>query len=252
MKRADKLIFLTVAVVILVSIYYIQWRGELQQQEYQSLLDELQAISKRYNETSTALEEAHEHNVELEELLNKSLEIIDSIEQRNEELEQILFNQTQTYQAAVNMEGASMPVLTRSGFTGNMYERAFERLRAHGMKGTGIYLVQAEINYGINSLVLAAIAYLESAGGNSDLARNCHNLFGLLSGSGPMIFDSKKECINYAARLLHTSYLSRGSRFYQGDNLEAIGIWYAAEPEWADKVAASMSIIARAAIPEGR
>ena len=65
-------------------------------------------------------------------------------------------------------------------------------------------------------------------------------------------FNTKDECIYYAANILSSSYLSRWGRNYRGDNLRAIGIRYATDPYWAEKVSRNMSRVARAAIPEGR
>ena len=130
-------------------------------------------------------------------------------------------------------------------------------LRPNAWASSAGIFVRAEEKHGVNSLVLAAIAYLESGAGTSRLARDKNNLFGLGAGSSNPYanarqFNSKEECIYFAASLLGNSYLSRGGRFYTGETLQHVGVNYAADPRWATKVANAMAKIARAAIPEGR
>lgn len=243
----------------LVLLIFLGWQQQitLEREKNAHLQQQYTELNRSFAETQDDLHEAYKENETLFEQLHEALLKIVEVEERNEELEQILFNQTQTYRNAVTMKGSVMTVLTQSDFSANMYERAWTRLRAHGLSGTGEALVQAEDQYGINSLVLASIAYVESGGGMSKLAREKNNLFGLGAAdydpyNRAMSFSSKEECIYYAARLLSSSYLSRGGRFYRGDNLEAVNIRYASDPQWANKIGRTMSLIARAAIPGGR
>lgn len=264
MHRYGWVIFLTLALVAVTGPLYVQeqkererQKFELQQQQNESLARQIDTMEEIYDHRVQELTEAHNKNRKLIRELDEAYQNIKDVKNRNNELESILFNQRKTYQNAVGMRGAGMPVLTCSNFTAVQYERAWRSLGAHGLKGTGEALVRAEEAYGVNSLVLSGIAFLESAGGNSRLAREKNNLFGLGAGgadpySNALSFSSRSECIHYTANVLRCRYLSRGSLFYRGGSLTAIGPNYAADPLWADKVSRHMSLIARAAIPGGR
>lgn len=257
MRRYGWAAFMTVAVLIMLGLLYMQYQSDLQQEKYDYLNRQIDDLRENYENTARELNEVQTKNRALTQDLHEAIIKIEDVEQRNEELETILFNQRQTYRNAVGMLGSTMPVLTVSNFTAAQYERAFSRLGAHGLKGTGSALVAAEEMYHVNSLILSSIAYLESAGGMSKLAREKNNLFGLgAGGSNPyhnaLSFSSKDECVYYAAKILRNRYLNRGSRVYRGDNLVAVGPSYAADPCWAEKVGRNMSKIARAAIPGGR
>ncbi len=253
-SRAKFFIFSSIPLVLLL---FWQHQLALEEERQAQLQLQIQELNEAYMNTLNDLTETTQEKESLFNQLHDALERIEQIEQRNKELELILFNQQQTYRTAVAYKGSTMPALSQSCFTEKMYERAWSRLGAHGLKGTGAALVSAEQRYGVNSLILAAIAYIESAGGMSRLAREKNNLFGLGAGganpySNAFYFSSKEESINFVANLLSHSYLSRGGRFYCGDNLVAINMRYAADPFWAEKVGQAMAKIARAACPEGR
>ncbi len=264
MQRFSRVLFLALAIAIITGVLYLQDQKDRQRQRYERLTQEIDSLQEKidsqkeiHKTTLKELSEAHSENDQLQRRLDKAKKDIDNVKHRNDELELILFNQRQTYRQAIAMRGAGMPVLTRSNFTAHQYERAWSRLGAGGLRGTGDALVRAEEAYGVNSLVLSAIAFLESAGGNSRLAREKNNLFGLgAGGSDPyrnaLCFSSRNECIDYTARVLRYRYLSRGAQLHRGENLAAIGPNYAADPLWAEKVSRHMSLIARAAIPGGR
>ncbi|NMD42985.1 MAG: hypothetical protein GYA86_06720 [Firmicutes bacterium] len=256
MQRYGWVAYLFFTIAALSGLLYLYEQNQQQQQRYERLTQQIDDLQTVYEEAVQELTEVHDENRELIQDLEDALYRIETVRQRNTQLESILLNQRQTYRDAVGMRGASMTVLTRSHFTARQYERAWSRLGAGGLKGTGEALVRAEETYGVNSLVLAAIALLESGAGKSRLAREKNNLFGLGAGGADpygsaLSFSSREQCINYAARLLCNRYLSRGSRMYRGEDLSAVGPNYAADPEWAEKVSRHMSRIARAAIPGG-
>lgn len=133
----------------------------------------------------------------------------------------------------------TMPVLSESGFTAADFERSFS---GTGLDGIGAALVQAEDEHGINALVLAGIIALESGWGRSRLAREKNNLAGLgayddCPGSA-LRFDSRAECIIVLAELLRD----------RPGSLAEVGMWYASDPRWAEKVAGIMRAIAETAI----
>ncbi len=254
MQRYRWAAFLAVTSLTMLGLIYMQYSYDLQKERYLLLDRQITHLEEVNINTTRELNEAHEENRELTQDLQDAVTRMETVEKRNSELETILFNQRQTYRSAVAMQGSIMSVLTKSDFTATQYERAWARLGAHGLKGTGDSLVRAEELYQVNSLVLSAIAYLESAGGMSKLAREKNNLFGLgAGGANPyqsaLSFSSRDECICYSAGLLCRRYVSRG---YRGDSLTAIGPRYAEDPLWAEKVSQIMAKIARAAIPGGR
>ncbi|HHX58998.1 MAG TPA: hypothetical protein GX706_04530 [Candidatus Moranbacteria bacterium] len=268
MRRLSTPVFLFSAILIASGALYLHQQAVLRQQRMNALYQHIEDLTisyqhriddltRLYDDTARELSESTERNEELSRELQDILAEIEAIEARNRQLEQILFNQRETYRNAIALNGSTMKVLSTSNFTAVQYERAWTRLGAHGLKGTGAALVRAEEVYGVNSLVLASIAYHESAGGMSRIARDKNNLFGLGAYDHDpyryaYTFNTKDECIYYAANILSSSYLSRWGRNYRGDNLRAIGIRYATDPYWAEKVSRNMSRVARAAIPEGR
>lgn len=255
--RLNRARFFVVSSVPLV--LFLAWQNQitLKEEQQEHLQVQIEVLNEVYEETLQDLNEVTDEKETLFQQLHEALIKIEKVEQRNTELELILFNQRQTYRTAVALQGSIMPALTPSGFTEKMYERAWSRLGAHGLKGTGATLASAEEKYGVNSLIIAAIAYVESGGGMSKIARDKKNLFGLGAGdvtpyASALYFSSKNDSIYFVANLLRHSYLSRGGRHYRGDNLVAINIRYASDPNWAEKVGRAMARIARAACPEGR
>lgn len=136
------------------------------------------------------------------------------------------------------------------------YEHLWEVLDAEGLKGTGKAFWLAERDYGVNGLFLAAVAYLESAGGKSRLAVERNNIFGLNAldddPGRAFAFASREECIDYAAALFKRDYLSCGGRYYRGETPKDIGKSYASDPLWSEKVCAVMQHMLRILSLDGR
>lgn len=255
--RINRASFFVISSVPLV--LFLAWQNQItvKEAQQQHLQLQMEVLTEIHEETLLDLDEVTEEKDELFQKLHETITELEQVKERNEVLELILFNQRQTYRSAVALQGATMPALSQSCFTEKMYERAWARLGAHGLKGTGAALAAAEERYGVNSLVIAAIAYVESGGGMSKIARKKNNLFGLGAGEptpyiSALSFSSKDDSIYFVANLLRYSYLRRGGRHYRGDNLVAVNVRYAADPHWADKVSRAMARIARAACPEGR
>jgi len=250
-----KFLLFSIVPLLLALIWHNQLTLNAQHRE--QLQTRIEELNNEYMETLDELDEATDEKNNLFHQLDEALDKIEDVEKRNEELEQILFNQRETYRVAIAGQGATMAALSRSSFTEKMYERAWARLGAHGLKGIGASLVSAEERYGVNSLIIAAIAYLESGGGRSMIAREKNNLFGLgAAGASPfasaLSFSRKQESVYFVANLLRYSYLCRWGRHYRGGNLVAINVRYASDPFWANKVGRAMAKIACAAIPQGR
>lgn len=135
-----------------------------------------------------------------------------------------------------------------AGVTGEQLERAVTALKPdNGLTGLGECFIQAEENYGINAIVLMAIACLESAYGTSELATEKNNLFGLDARDElkdkpeyGKDFNSLEECIDYAGRRLGWQYIQldpRASWRYCGSTaLKDVGRIYCSNKDWASNV----------------
>jgi len=114
-------------------------------------------------------------------------------------------------------------------------------VRGTPLAGLGEIWKYAEYKYGINALFLASLAILESGWGRSKLAKDKNNIYGFMAYdrspySSAKSFPSKAHCILFVAHYLDREYLTPGGRFYSGTTPEAIGKFYASDPDWAYKV----------------
>lgn len=118
----------------------------------------------------------------------------------------------------------------------------------NALVGLGEYFLKAQDDYNVNALILLAIACLESSYGLSDLAVRKNNLFGVdardsLKGTSQYgrYFDSKEECINYAAHRIGKQYLEKDDsadwRYCNGKkDIWSIGMKWCSKKDWGDKV----------------
>ncbi|MDP1456582.1 S-layer homology domain-containing protein [Bacillus wiedmannii] len=114
--------------------------------------------------------------------------------------------------------------------------------------GTGKDFIQAQNEYGVSALYLAAHAILESAYGKSEIAYRKHNLFGLRAyDRDPFAYakylPSYKESISYNADYVRKNYLEEGANHFNGYTLPAMNEKYATDKEWAGKIANIMERI---------
>ena len=212
---------------------------------------------------STAFQARQDEIQELERKTEQQLqqmrdirEQLDEAAERLAELEQMLLNLRQMERIVARgvpsrsgrPDATTMPVTTPSGFSAARFERAFA---GTPLAGIGEALILAEAETGINALVLAGIIAHESGWGTSRLAQEKQNLAGLGAYSGSVYtsalrFDSREECVTFLADLLRDKYLTPGGKYYNGDNLLAVGKRYASDPAWAAKAGRCMKIIAEA------
>ncbi len=196
-------------------------------------------------------------------LLDVEREQKNELEQRNQELEEVLINLNRTCRIVAGADpGAAplsrggherltaitMPLDMPSGFTAERLERAFA---GTALAGIGEALVEAERETGINALVLAGIIAHETGWGTSRLARDKHNLAGLGAYDGQeysagITFDSRAGSIMFLAQLLATHYAPSGKHYGGSHDLSGIGVNYASDPAWAEKVAGCMKVIMEA------
>lgn len=206
--------------------------------------------------TINNLEKERKQLIEQNQFLRDENEMLEqerlNLEGENRHLRDLLSCRYYTYQVAVNRQGNRIPINTPSAFSAAQIDQAWENLGAYNLVGTGQSFVEAEVQTGINALVLAAIAAHESALGRSRIARDKYNLFGFGAFDRDPYnlahtFNSYHEGTLAVASYLSRNYLTAGGRYYRGGNtLECINAFYATDHLWATRVANMMKIIAEA------
>lgn len=120
----------------------------------------------------------------------------------------------------------------------------------NGLTGLGKYFIDAQNDYKVNAIILAAIACHESGYGTSKLARTKNNLFGIKANDEFVgddekygdYFATKEDCIDKAGYKLRYQYLEYDSNasycYANGDkDLHSIGHIWCSDEEWADSIA---------------
>ena len=114
--------------------------------------------------------------------------------------------------------------------------------------GTGQYFIDAQEKYDINAIVLLAMACLESGFGNSKLAREKNNLFGIKANDEYKgtekygnYFATKEDCVDRAGEKLRKQYLELDKKApwcYAGGNKDvwSIGEIWSSNPEWGNMI----------------
>ncbi len=242
--------YLLISITIVGTLLLIFYQAELIRAQENELGEvcRLQEIERKYHLLKAELIKEQEARGEAERICSREWQIL--IEDRIN-LYQIIAHKNHAGQLSSrggeSPSATNMPINTRSGLTAEDLDLAFNRIGASGMEGTGIAFVEAERVYGTNALILAGIAHLESGGGNSYYARSRNNLCGLGaytdSPNNAFQFDNKAASIFYLAELLSTHYVE-GGKYYGGSySLDGVGIKYAEDPVWAQKVGDRMLMI---------
>ena len=99
----------------------------------------------------------------------------------------------------------------------------------------------AEQEYQINGIFLAAIGIHESAWGTSQIAKNKNNLFGYGAYDRDPEgcaneFETYADAINTVASALKTNYLTETGSYYNGTTAKAVNTRYASDEKWSEKV----------------
>ncbi|NPV88338.1 N-acetylmuramoyl-L-alanine amidase [Coprothermobacteraceae bacterium] len=109
--------------------------------------------------------------------------------------------------------------------------------------------VAAEKTFGVNALMLASMAVLESAWGKSALSKRTKNLFGFRAydrnPSGAAVFRTYEQCILIVAKYIGDFYATPGAVYYRGGTIKAMGKLWASDPNWAEKVCGVARTLAR-------
>lgn len=118
---------------------------------------------------------------------------------------------------------------------------------ASKLRNTGDYLVNSQNTYGVNALIMTAIAANESGWGTSSICKNKNNLFGLNAvdsspGTSASTYASVEECIRqYADGWMSRGYLKPSDWRYKGGFLgnkaSGVNVSYASDPYWGEKAA---------------
>ena len=115
------------------------------------------------------------------------------------------------------------------------------------LKDLGNDFVNNQNTYGVNALLMASIAINESGWGDSSIAKNKNNLFGLNAvdaspSQSANYYSSVSTCIkDFAETYMSKKYLNpNGSNYrgaYLGNKASGINVQYASDPYWGEKAA---------------
>ena len=134
-------------------------------------------------------------------------------------------------------KNVTMDLTTPTNLTSDEIESL---LAGTALAGIGDAVVEVEERYGINALFTISLAMLESGHGESYLARNRNNLFGICAYDSNVdaasSFATKSDCVRYWGKLIHDEYFAYGRT-----TLESINAIYASSGSWAYKVGNLMS-----------
>ena len=129
-------------------------------------------------------------------------------------------------------------LLKTNDFTAEELDTALE---GTGLAGLGKDFKNAEDTYGVNAILLMAMAKHETGNGTSELFLEKNNLFGfnavdLDPYNQATDFKTPGDSIDTVAKHLKEKYLSSRGDYYNGISTDAIGKSYATDPDWSKKV----------------
>ena len=161
-------------------------------------------------------------------------------------------NRIQRILLGVNID---MELNKSSNLTEDDYSNIFSDLpqdTSDIIKDNYIHFKEAEEDYDINGIFLAAIAIHESNWGNSQIANDKKNLFGFGAYDespyeSSFNFDDYAEGIDNVAKFLVNNYLNppgteiyddeiAEGKYYNGPTVKGVNTRYASDPEWYNKV----------------
>ncbi|CAM4187741.1 glucosaminidase [Bacillus manliponensis] len=140
---------------------------------------------------------------------------------------------------------------TKTEYTGEDLDNYLKQVRPNSpLIGLGKTFKEVESKYNVNALFLFSLAMHESQYGESTLAREKNNLFGLnATDANPhedaKKYDSKEACIEDAAKVyMNEGYLNpkhwRYNAAYTGNKAFGLNVKYASDPYWGQKIAGHM------------
>lgn len=182
------------------------------------------------------------------QLRNKMIRGIEKINKETINLEQVKLKRYEKLENDLNefrekgsnniSDNSCLYLTNKTDFTADELENGLKNTK---LLGLGKDFKNAEEKYGVNAILLMAMAKHETGNGNSYLAKEKNNLFGFNAIDQDPInaankFKNKGESINHVAKFLKANYLSKDGKFYNGISTQAIGKLYASDPYWSDKV----------------
>ena len=142
-----------------------------------------------------------------------------------------------------------LPLRSKSNISADDLNKALLSVKGSNtnsvLKGNGAAFIEAQETYGVNALLLYAMACQESAWGTSGYALNRNNLFGWNAfDSDPdraSYFDSVKDCVIQMAGANLRGYLDiTDARYFSsslGNKGSGFNLMYASDPYWGMSIA---------------
>lgn len=229
--------FLLLSVLIIVIVIGVQTYSTNMTLKTLKFEEKIASLEQTVSNLEQELSDTRAYTKELEDKLSNASKTVHTILPKSEV----------SSRSSREHSTETMKVLSYSGFSVEWFDLALD---GTGMAGLGRALCHAEQSTGVNAVVLAGILALESDWGRSSIAKNKNNLAGICAYSGSAYasaktFHSRDDCVLYLANMLKKNYLSPDGKYYNGDNLVAIGKRYAEDPAWSHKVATRMAQITR-------
>lgn len=176
-------------------------------------------------------------------LLNKSQE---------EKYQQLQYDLDEFYEkGSSKIKSSNMfYVLRENDFSADELENGLE---GTNLAGLGADFKKAEETYGVNAILLMAMAKHETGNGTSELFTNKNNLFGFNAYdydpyNQAKDFATPGDSIMTVAKHLKQEYLSPDGDFYNGMSTDGIGTLYATDPDWSKKISWMMIEVAESMI----
>nr|WP_246421605.1 glucosaminidase domain-containing protein [Texcoconibacillus texcoconensis] len=144
-----------------------------------------------------------------------------------------------------------LPVHVPTNYTADDLDQyvAEEKSEDNPLYGLGETFIETQEKYGVNALYMFAKAIHEADWGESEIAQENNNLFGLNAvDSDPRgqadEFESLEDNIDYLGDFISSHYIAHGNGRYNGAMLGNKGVGmnvnYASDPYWGKKIAGHM------------
>lgn len=138
-----------------------------------------------------------------------------------------------------------LPLRSKTKISADVFNNFIKNKTDSVILNKGQDFIDAQDNYGVNALLLFAMAIHESAYGTSNYAKYKNNLFGWnafdASPNSASTFNSVKDCINEQAGINLRGFLDiNDGRFFSsslGNKGSGLNVKYASDPYWGMKIA---------------
>lgn len=207
------------------------------------------------SELSNGLREQNKMLEKTQDAMNEMTQSVDNIKQKVDKVEKdingLSIEQSKLRESVQQNEQEIRKTISsrssgiRSSYSNDLKEKSglsveqLEKGLSESMKPYAKYFIQAEQDYGVNAILLAAISAEESAHMKSNMAKTKNNVFGF----GKMKFTSIATCIDYVANFLNDEYLTPSGKHYNGTSLRSVNKRYCLDAsgntdyQWSQNVA---------------